>query len=407
MDEPRLRHVQCLDARGLHRMAYWEWGDAANRRVLVCVHGLSRQGRDFDTLARDLRGTYRVVCPDVAGRGRSDRLADAMAYTLPTYIADMVTLLARLDAEQLDWVGTSMGGLIGLGIAGLAGSPLRRLVLNDIVITRGSLSRMIDLEVRIDGGFVTRVKADGLILASPTGSTAYNLSAGGPVVHPAMDAIVLTPIAPHTLTHRPIVIPAEREVRVRAASGNAGAEIYITFDGQHGFALHEGEEVTVTRGPRPPWLGAPVLDTAGRIVGIGTNARGAKGFTGLVVPVAALGAPAITTRMPVAAAGYLARTDAEAEGFIYAPVRRVVETVRGAEPRVAEWHYDRRGAVTSHTTTSSGRTHTIRYEYDARGLVSHVVEQDSRWRVSVRAKRKPEAEAIAEASRYTGPARVD
>lgn len=144
MDEPRLRHVQCLDARGLHRMAYWEWGDAANRRVLVCVHGLSRQGRDFDTLARELRGTYRVVCPDVAGRGRSDRLADAMAYTLPTYIADMVTLLARLDAEQLDWVGTSMGGLIGLGIAGLAGSPLRRLVLNDVgpVIEAAALQRI-------------------------------------------------------------------------------------------------------------------------------------------------------------------------------------------------------------------------------------------------------------------------
>lgn len=144
MDEPRLRHVQCLDARGLHRMAYWEWGDAANPRVLVCVHGLSRQGRDFDTLARDLRGTYRVVCPDVVGRGRSDRLADAMAYTLPTYVADMVTLLARLDAEQLDWVGTSMGGLIGLGIAGLAGSPLRRLVLNDVgpVIEAAALQRI-------------------------------------------------------------------------------------------------------------------------------------------------------------------------------------------------------------------------------------------------------------------------
>jgi pimeloyl-ACP methyl ester carboxylesterase len=130
--EPRLHHVACLDTRGLHRMAYWEWGDPRNPRVLVCVHGLSRQGRDFDTLARDLAGTYRVVCPDVVGRGRSEWLADPMGYSIPAYVADMVTLLARLDAEQVDWVGTSMGGLIGLGIASLPGHPLRRLVLNDV-----------------------------------------------------------------------------------------------------------------------------------------------------------------------------------------------------------------------------------------------------------------------------------
>ncbi len=130
--EPRLRHVDCLDTRGLHRMAYWEWGDPANRHVVVCVHGLSRQGRDFDTLARDLVGPRRVICPDVVGRGQSDWLADPMGYTVPGYVADMVTLLARLDAETVDWVGTSMGGLIGLGVAGLAGSPVRRLVLNDV-----------------------------------------------------------------------------------------------------------------------------------------------------------------------------------------------------------------------------------------------------------------------------------
>jgi pimeloyl-ACP methyl ester carboxylesterase len=132
MTEPRLRHVQCLDSRGLHRMAYWEWGDAANARVLVCVHGLSRQGRDFDTLARALCGTYRVVCPDVVGRGESDRLADPMGYQVPAYVADMVTLLARLDADTLHWVGTSMGGLIGMGLASLAGTPIGRLVLNDV-----------------------------------------------------------------------------------------------------------------------------------------------------------------------------------------------------------------------------------------------------------------------------------
>jgi pimeloyl-ACP methyl ester carboxylesterase len=113
-------------------MAYWEWGDPACPDVVVCVHGLTRQGRDFDTLARDLSHARRVVCPDVAGRGRSDWLADPAGYAIPAYVADMVTLLARLDARQVDWVGTSMGGLIGMGLASLAQSPIRRLVLNDV-----------------------------------------------------------------------------------------------------------------------------------------------------------------------------------------------------------------------------------------------------------------------------------
>jgi pimeloyl-ACP methyl ester carboxylesterase len=113
-------------------MAYWEWGDARNPRVLVCVHGLSRQGRDFDTLAGTLCDVYRVVCPDVVGRGQSDFLADPMGYQIPTYVADMVTLVARLDVEAVDWVGTSMGGLIGMGLASLPRTPIRRLVLNDV-----------------------------------------------------------------------------------------------------------------------------------------------------------------------------------------------------------------------------------------------------------------------------------
>jgi pimeloyl-ACP methyl ester carboxylesterase len=130
--EPRLRHVQCLAPEGLHRMAYWEWGDAANAKVLVCVHGLSRQGRDFDTLARALSADYRVVCPDVVGRGRSDWLKNPASYSIPMYVADMVTLLARLDATEVHWVGTSMGGLIGMGLASLPDSPIARLVLNDV-----------------------------------------------------------------------------------------------------------------------------------------------------------------------------------------------------------------------------------------------------------------------------------
>ena len=126
MNEPRLRHVQCLDGRGLHRMAYWQWEreNGASDRVLVCVHGLSRQGRDFDTLARAMHDDCRVVCPDVVGRGESDRLADPSAYQIPTYVADMVTLLARLDAKTVHWVGTSMGGLIGMALAALPDSPI-------------------------------------------------------------------------------------------------------------------------------------------------------------------------------------------------------------------------------------------------------------------------------------------
>jgi len=142
--EPILRDVQCLDSRGLHRMAYWQWGDAANPKVLVCVHGLTRQGRDFDMLARAMADEYRVVCPDVVGRGRSDWLADPMGYAIPHYVADMVCLLARLDAQVVDWVGTSMGGLIGLGLGSLNGSPLRKLVLNDVgpVIQLQALQRI-------------------------------------------------------------------------------------------------------------------------------------------------------------------------------------------------------------------------------------------------------------------------
>ncbi len=125
-------------------MAYWEWGDAANPRVLVCVHGLSRQGRDFDEFAQAMQDRYRVICPDVVGRGQSDHLANPNGYQIPAYVADMVTLLARLNGQTVHWVGTSMGGLIGIGLAALKGSPIERLVLNDVgpTITAQSLTRI-------------------------------------------------------------------------------------------------------------------------------------------------------------------------------------------------------------------------------------------------------------------------
>lgn len=144
MTEPTLNYVSCPDATGGHRMAWWQWGDPSAGHVVVCVHGLSRQGRDFDVLAQALvaraGGALRVVCPDVAGRGRSEWLKDPMAYQLPTYASDLLALLAQVHqnapVREFDWVGTSMGGLIGMAVCGTPGLPLpvlpRRLVLNDV-----------------------------------------------------------------------------------------------------------------------------------------------------------------------------------------------------------------------------------------------------------------------------------
>ena len=148
MTEPRLNFTHCPDANGGHRMAWWEWGNPAAAHVVVCAHGLSRQGRDFDVLAQALvaRGGVggseaasagvRVVCPDVVGRGKSDWLKDPMGYQIPNYAADMLAMLGQLKPAKLDWIGTSMGGLIGVVVAGQPGlpltTPIRKLVLNDV-----------------------------------------------------------------------------------------------------------------------------------------------------------------------------------------------------------------------------------------------------------------------------------
>ncbi|MDD2873844.1 MAG: alpha/beta hydrolase [Azoarcus sp.] len=136
--------VQCIGPHGLHRMAYTEWGDRDNPRVLTCAHGLTRNGRDFDDLAIALSDEYRVICPDVVGRGRSDWLGVKSDYGFPLYVSDMITLIARLNVETVHWVGTSMGGIIGMLIASLPHSPISRLVLNDVgpVITAVSLRRI-------------------------------------------------------------------------------------------------------------------------------------------------------------------------------------------------------------------------------------------------------------------------
>lgn len=137
------RGLSCLGPHGFYRMAYVEWGEARGRTT-VCVHGLTRNGRDFDALAAALADDGHVVCPDMPGRGKSAFLAQAEDYSYPTYLGAIAALLARLDAAEIDWIGTSMGGIIGMLLAALPGSPIRRLVLNDVgaVIAAEGLKRL-------------------------------------------------------------------------------------------------------------------------------------------------------------------------------------------------------------------------------------------------------------------------
>ncbi len=134
MTEPTLHHIHCPDTAQGHNMAYWQWGSPTASHVVLCVHGLTRQGRDFDVLAQALCArapeAVRVVCPDVVGRGQSDWLKDPMGYQVPFYAADLQALVRHLAPATLDWVGTSMGGLIAM--AASPGLNIRRLVLNDV-----------------------------------------------------------------------------------------------------------------------------------------------------------------------------------------------------------------------------------------------------------------------------------
>jgi len=140
-------YVPCLSSRGFHRMHYYAWGDASNPRVLICVHGLTRNARDFDFLAAALSLEFRVVCPDVAGRGKRDWLANADDYTYPQYMADMTALFARITAggeKEIHWLGTSMGGLLGMLIAAQPRNPIRKLVVNDagLLVPKAALERL-------------------------------------------------------------------------------------------------------------------------------------------------------------------------------------------------------------------------------------------------------------------------
>lgn len=138
------RFVSCLSPTQFHKLAYREWPGPRGAPTLLCVHGLTRNSRDFEVIAEAMSAHYRVVCPDMPGRGLSENLADPAQYNYATYLADVAALVARLDVESLDWIGTSMGGLIGMMIAATPGAPIRRLVINDIgaVVAKAGLERI-------------------------------------------------------------------------------------------------------------------------------------------------------------------------------------------------------------------------------------------------------------------------
>src|SRR5690349_17247706 len=144
--QPRTCNLTSLSPHGFHRVVYYEWGDPANDRVVVCVHGVSRNGRDFDVLGEALSSTHRVLAPDMPGRGASDWLADANDYVFPTYLTTLTALVARSGAQRVSWVGTSMGALLGMVMAAQPKSPVERLVINDAgpVIEPAALARIRD-----------------------------------------------------------------------------------------------------------------------------------------------------------------------------------------------------------------------------------------------------------------------
>jgi NAD+ kinase len=225
-----------------------------------------------------------ALMPAAAGRAVADKPALVAGVELLVVLGGDGTLLSVADCAveanvEVPILGVNFGGLgflteatlpelypfLEAALSGAArieermmlrattirgGQPLpEHLALNDVVITKAARARMTDLSVFVGDEFVTRVKADGLIVATPTGSTAYNLAAGGPIVQPVVDAIVLTPIAPHMLTNRPIVIPASSIVRVQPMMAQRD-ELYVTMDGQAGYQLEAGDEVRISRAAR-------------------------------------------------------------------------------------------------------------------------------------------------------------
>lgn len=270
MTEPTLNYVSCPDASGGHRMAYWQWGDAAAGHAIVCVHGLSRQGRDFDLLAQALLARVgrplRVVCPDVVGRGRSDWLKDPMGYQIPTYAADMLAMLAQLHQQApvttLDWLGTSMGGLIGMAIGGTPQAPtpvpLRRLVLNDVgpAIQWQALQR-IGIYLGNTGRFATAEEAAAAMWAISTSFGPHT-----PEQWMALSQAMVRPVPEGGLTlhYDPaIAVPFRTVTEESAAQGQAAlwqfydnirAQVLITRGANSDLLAHETALAMTQRGPR-------------------------------------------------------------------------------------------------------------------------------------------------------------
>ena len=270
MPEPTLNYVPCPDPSGGHRMAYWEWGDAKAEYVIVCIHGISRQGRDVDVLAQGLvdraQAPLRVVCPDVVGRGRSDWLKDPAGYQVPGYVGDMLALLAQLNQQArirtLDLVGTSMGGLISIGLCGTPNLPLpapvRRLVLNDVgpVIQWEAVQR-IGGYLGKTGRFDTVQQAADAMWAISTGFGAHTaeqwLALSQPMVKPLPEGGV-------TLHYDPaIAVPFRGITQQSAQDGQAAlwqaydnikAETLITRGAASDVLAPATAQAMTERGPR-------------------------------------------------------------------------------------------------------------------------------------------------------------
>ncbi len=152
--EPHHDFFWSLTPQGFHKVAYVEWGNRANPHVLICAHGLTRNSRDFDYLAQDLEDSYRIVCPDLLGRGESDYLENSLLYNFTQYMSDIITLIARLGAHNIHWLGTSLGGIIGMMLAAQPHSPIKSLILNDVGMIVPSLAlRRLQTYARNDKTF--------------------------------------------------------------------------------------------------------------------------------------------------------------------------------------------------------------------------------------------------------------
>lgn len=284
MTDPTLHFLDCPDAHGGHRMAWWQWGRADAPHLIVCVHGLARQGRDFDTLARTLLaraepGALQVVCPDIAGRGRSDWLRDPSDYQIPNYAADLLRLLAQLRPATLDWVGTSMGGLIGMAIAGRQLANIRRLVLNDVgpiiqweavqriggylgkVMHFDSLEQAADALWAVSTGFGPHTREQWLALTRPMLKPA---DGGGVMLHydPAI-AVPFRAISPQKA--------AQDEARLWQLYDNIHADTLLLRGAQSDLLSAETAHAMTQRGPRARLVSfdgvghAPTLIASGQV----------------------------------------------------------------------------------------------------------------------------------------------